>query len=118
MTAVRFPTALVADPVAARRALVVVLGIAAAIAYVLFRGQWTLPHNDDEPLFRSLNGVRDAVADNRSILEPIRATVAALIDVFNTLLESLGWPGVIGLSGALGLAFGGVRLCVLAIVGF
>ena len=27
--------------------------------YVLFRGQWTLPHNDDEPLFRSLNGVRD-----------------------------------------------------------
>jgi len=118
VTAVRFPTTAIADPAAARRALVVVLGIAAAIAYVLFRGQWTLPHNDDEPLFRSLNGVRDAVADNRSILEPIRATVAAVIDVFGNILASLGWPGVIGLAGALGLAFGGVRLGLLAILGF
>ena len=25
------------------------------------RNQWTLPHNDDEPLFRTLNGVRDFV---------------------------------------------------------
>jgi glycine betaine/proline transport system permease protein len=118
MTAVRFPTAAVADPAALRRTLVVVLGIAAAIAYVLFRGQWTLPHNDDEPLFRSLNGVRDAVAENRSILEPIRASVAALIDVFSNVLASLGWPGVIGLAGAIGLAFGGVRLSLLAILGF
>jgi glycine betaine/proline transport system permease protein len=118
VTAVRFPTTAIADPAAARRALVVVLGIAAAIAYVLFRGQWTLPHNDDEPLFRSLNGVRDAVAQNRSVLEPIRAAVAAIIDVFVNILASLGWPGVIGLAGALGLAFGGVRLGLLAILGF
>ena len=118
MTAVRWSTAAIADPAAARRALIVVLGIAAAIAYVLFRNQWTLPHNDDEPLFRSLNGVRDTVADNRSILEPIRATVAALIDVFNNVLASLGWPGVIGLAGALGLAFGGIRLALLGALGF
>jgi len=118
MTAVRFPTAVVVDPAAARRALVIVLGVAAAIAYVLFRGQWTLPHNDDEPIFRSLNGIRDSVADNRSILEPIRAALAALIDLFDNVIASLGWPGLIGVAGALGLAFGGIRLAILAVLGF
>ena len=118
MTAIGYRTGAFADPVTARRALIVVLGIAAAIAYVLFRDQWTLPHDDDAPLFRSLNGIRDTVADNRSILEPIRATVAGLIDVFNNILASLGWPGVIGLAGALGLAFGGIRLALLGALGF
>ncbi|GAC1667405.1 MAG: ABC transporter permease subunit [Candidatus Limnocylindrales bacterium] len=118
MTAVGLRAGAVADPASARRALVVVLGIAAAIAYVLFRNQWTLPHNDDAPLFRSLNGIRDTVAENRSILEPLRAAVAALIDLFNNVIGSLGWPGVIGLAGALGVAFGGGRLALLAILGF
>jgi glycine betaine/proline transport system permease protein len=118
MTAIGYRTGVLADPVAARRALVAVLGIAAAIAYVLFRNQWTLPHNDDAPLFRSLNDVHDAVADNRTALEPIRAGVAGLIEVFGNLLASLGWPGVIGLAGALGLVFGGVRLALLAVLGF
>ena len=118
MTAIGYRTATLADPAAARRALVAALGIAAAIAYLLFRNQWTLPHNDDEPLFRTLNGVHDAVADNRTLLEPIRAAVAALIDVFNNILASLGWPGIIGLAGAIGLAFGGVRLALLAMLGF
>jgi glycine betaine/proline transport system permease protein len=62
--------------------------------------------------------VRDTVGDNRSILEPIRASVAAVIDVFNNVLASLGWPGVIGLAAALGLAFGGIRLALLAVTGF
>jgi glycine betaine/proline transport system permease protein len=118
VTAVRFPSTAISDPAAARRALVVVLGIAAALAYVLFRGQWTLPHNDDEPLFRTLNQVQEEVASNRTVLEPIRAGVSALIDLFDNLIASLGWPGVLGLAGALGLAFGGVRLGLLAILGF
>jgi glycine betaine/proline transport system permease protein len=118
VTAVRFPTTAISDPAAARRALVVVLGIAAALAYVLFRGQWTLPHNDDEPLFRTLNQVQEEVASNRTVLEPIRAGVSALIDLFDNLIASLGWPGVLGLAGGLGLAFGGVRLGLLAILGF
>jgi hypothetical protein len=86
VTAVRFPTTAISDPAAARRALVVVLGIAAALAYVLFRGQWTLPHNDDEPLFRTLNQVQEEVASNRTVLEPIRAGVSALIDLFDNLI--------------------------------
>ena len=118
MTAIGYRAAALADPAAARRALIVILALAAAVAYVLFRNQWTLPHNDDEPLFRTLNSVHDTVADNRTVLEPARAGVAALIDVFNNLIESLGWPGVIGLAGAIGLAFGGLRLGLLGILGF
>jgi glycine betaine/proline transport system permease protein len=118
MTAVGFRTGTLADPVAARRALVVALGVAAAIAYVVFRNQWTLPHNDDEPLFRTLNQVQDAVASNRTLLEPVRAGVAALIGVFDNIIASLGWPGIIGLAGAIGLAFGGVQLALLGMLGF
>ena len=118
MTAIGYRAGTLADPAAARRALVIVLAIAAAIAYVLFRNQWTLPHDDDAPLFRTLNQVHDSVADNRTVLEPIRAAVAALIDVFNNLIASLGWPGIIGLAGAIGFAFGGVRLALLGALGF
>ena len=118
MTAIGYRTGALADPAAARRALVVVLGIAAAIAYVLFRNQWTLPHDKDYPLFRTLNDIQAAVSDNRTVLEPIRVVVSSLIDVFNNIIASLGWPGVLGLAGALGLAFGGVRLALLAVLGF
>ena len=118
MTATSFPLAARLDERGLRRALTAVLGIAVVIAYVLFRNQWTLPHDDDAPLFRSLNDVHDAVADNRTALEPIRAGVAALIDVFTNLIESLGWPGILGLAGAIGFAFSGARLGLLAVVGF
>ena len=106
------------DERTARRALIAVLGMAAAIAFVLFHGQWTLPHNDDEPLFRTLNGFRDTVEQNRGILEPVRAGIAFLVGLFNDVLASLGWPGVIGLAGAMGLAFGGIRVALLAVLGF
>jgi glycine betaine/proline transport system permease protein len=118
MTATSFPLAARLDERGLRRALTAVLGIAVVIAYVLFRNQWTLPHDDDAPLFRSLNDVHDAVADNRTALEPIRAGVAALIDVFTNLIESLGWPGILGLAGAIGFAFSGARLGLLAVLGF
>jgi len=118
MTAISLPARSRLDPQAARRALALVLLGAAAVAYVLFRNQWTLPHNDDEPLFRSLNGVRDFVDENRTVLEPIRLAIGSFVDSFDFVIESLGWPGVIGISGALGLVFGGWRLAVMAIAGF
>ncbi|MBA2720590.1 MAG: ABC transporter permease subunit [Chloroflexi bacterium] len=118
MTALRWRTAALADPTSARRALAVVLVIGAAIAFVLFRGQATLTHDDDFPLFRSLNGVRDVVDDNRYVLDPIRSSVASLVDVFNFAIASLGWPGIIGIAGALGLVFGGGWLAILAVTGF
>ncbi len=118
MTAISLPTRTRLDDRAARRLLGAAVIAAAAIAFVLFRGQMTLPHDDDFPLFRSLNGVRDLVDENRYVLDPIRTAVASVVDVFNLVILSLGWPGIIGLAGALGLVFGGVRLAILAITGF
>lgn len=118
MTAVRGSTLAVPGAAASRRALAIVLGLAAVVAYVLFHGQWTLPHDDDYGLFRALNEVRDTVAANRTILEPVRAGIAGLVALFDELLASLGWPGVVGVAAAVGMAFSGVRLALLAALGF
>ena len=118
MTAVRRSTLAIPGAASSRRALAVVLGLAAVVAYALFHGQWTLPHDDDYGLFRSLNDVREWVGANRFILDPIRAGIAGLVTIFDEVLASLGWPGVIGLAAAAGMAFGGVRLTVLATSGF
>ncbi len=118
MTAISLSDRSRLDQGSARRLLAAALIAAAAIAFVLFRDQATLPHDDDFPLFRSLNGVRALVDENRNILDPFRSAVASVVDVFNLVIASLGWPGIIGLAGALGLVFGGIRLAVLAITGF
>ena len=76
------------------------------------------PHDDDADIFRALNGVKTFIADNREVLDPIRIGVTSLIDLFDEILASLGWPGVIGLVSALGLLFGGVRLALLSGIGF
>ena len=34
------------------------------------------------------------------------------------MLAALGWPGVIGVAAAVGMAFSGVRLALLAALGF
>jgi glycine betaine/proline transport system permease protein len=101
-----------------RRSAALLLGLAAVVLFVLFRGQWTLPHNDDYGLFRTLNGVRDWVDENRTLLDPFRGGIAALVALFMDLLASLGWPGVIGIAAAIGWAFGGWKLTVLAVSGF
>ncbi len=118
MTSVSIGVARGARPRVSGRALTVTLAAAAALLFVIFRGQWTLPHDDEYGLFGFLNGVRDTVEANRTILEPIRAGVAGLVAVFDDLLASLGWPGVIGISAAIGFAFGGIRLTILAVSGF
>ena len=80
------------------RCFVVLFG-AIVLTWLIFRDQMTLPHDDDYPLFQSLNGVRDWANDNRSILEPIRTGIGAIVSFFDDLIASLGWPGVIGLAG-------------------
>lgn len=118
MTAVGAASAARLDERTARRLLLAALLAAAAVAWFLFRGQGTLPHDDDFPLFRSLNGVRDVVDENRTVLAPIRGAVGALVELFDLVIASLGWPGILGVAGALGLVFGGVRLALLGITGF
>jgi glycine betaine/proline transport system permease protein len=118
MTAVGLPMTTRLDARGIRRALFVVLLGAIVLTWLIFHDQMTLPHDDDNPLFQTLNGVRDWANDNRSILEPVRTGLGGLVSFFDDLIASLGWPGVIGLAGALGMLFGGLRLTILVVAGF
>jgi glycine betaine/proline transport system permease protein len=118
MTALRLPATSFASHRSLRRALFITLLGGAAIIWILFRDQMTLPHDDDYPLFHSLNGIRDWANDNRQVLEPVRSGIGGLVAFFDNVLASLGWPGVLGLAGALGMVFSGWRLAVLVVAGF
>ena len=118
MTAISLPVGSRLDSSVARRGLALALVAAAVVLYVVFQGQWTLPHDDAAPLFKSLNGLRGFVDEHRTVLDPVRVAVAALVDVINTLIATLGWLGVIGVAGGLGFVFGGLRLTILAVGGF
>ncbi len=118
MTAVGRPAVPAAGLQVSRRVVVAVIAIVSVVLWIVFRGQMNMPHNDDYDLFNWLNGLRVWVGQNRSILEPIRTGVAGLVGVFNELLASLGWPGVIGIAAATGYAFGGWKLTILAASGF
>ncbi len=118
MTAIGLRTGVHVDERQARRLLAVVLFGAAVLTYIIFRNTSTLPHNDDEPLFRSLNGVKDTVDANRTALEPIRAVITGIVNFFVDVIASLGWPGIIGVAAALGMVFSGLRLTLLVTLGF
>lgn len=118
MTTVRGSAAALPGAFASRRVLAAAVLVAVGVVYALFAGQWTIPHDDKYGLFKSLNDVKVWVAANRTILEPIRAGIAGLVGLFNEILASLGWPGVIGVFAAAGMAFRGVRLALLAGLGF
>lgn len=100
------------------------LGIATAVLYVVFRGQFTLPHDDDAPLFQALNDLREFVDDNRdapilaSVLTSIRVVVFEVVEFFMNAFAALTWPGVIALGGLLGFLVGGWRYAALMIGGF
>ena len=117
MTAISLATTWRSDPRMFRRLAAAALAIAAVALYLAFRGQWTLPHDETYPLFKTLNGLKSTVDANRTILDPIRAAISAIVDFFDLVLASLGWPGVIAAVGGLGFAFGGWRLALLAVSG-
>lgn len=106
------------DPKRARSILAGALGLAAVLLYILLQGHWTLPHDQDFPLFRSLNGVREWVDQHRTILDPIRAAVAAIVDAFVAILDAIGWIGVVAVATGFGLIAGGPLLALLAATGF
>ena len=121
MTAISVPVGIRLESRSGRRLLLLIAGLAAALLYVIFRGQATLPHDEAYPLFGTLNGVRDWVDQNReSLVLPalIRQGIGGLVNGFEDLLAFLGWPGVLATVGALGAIFGGWRLAALAVTGF
>jgi len=118
VTAVSLPAAARLEPRTARRILAVIVIALAVGLYVAFQGQWTLPHDEEYPLFKSLNGLRDFVDQNRTVVDPIRIFIGTLVDFFVAIIAGLGWPGVLAVAGGLGLIFGGLRLATLSILGF
>jgi glycine betaine/proline transport system permease protein len=121
MTAISVPAVARLEPKIAKRLFGVVFGIVAAILYLIFSGQWTIPFDSDYPLFTTLNEARDWIDLNRSsfvVLDAIREGIGGLVGTFDNAIQLLGWPGVIAVAGALGAVFGGWRLALLAAGGF
>ena len=121
MTAISVPAVSRLEPKVAKRLFGVIFAIVAAILYLVFTGQWTIPFDSDYPLFTTLNEVRDWIDLNRAsfvALDAIREGIGALVGTFDNAIALLGWPGVIALAGALGAVFGGWRLALLAAGGF
>ena len=121
MTAITAPFAARLESKTGRRLLLLIFFVVAALLYVVFQGQGTLPHDEAYPLFDTLNDFREWIEVNRDsffLLELIRVGIGGLVAAFEGLLAGLGWPGVIALVGGLGLIFGGWRLALIAAAGF
>lgn len=104
--------------------LAILLAVA-AVLYLLFKGQGTLPFDSDAPIFTSINGIRDAIDANRLtspafvyVFSPIRQAIGVLVDVFQFVLETLSWIGVTAIAGALGLALVSWRTSLLVVLSF
>jgi glycine betaine/proline transport system permease protein len=107
-------------PSVSRRGWAAVLAVVALGLYLVFKGQYTLPHNNDADLFRWLNGVRELIEDNRAaipFISQIREFVDAFVELFLAALHGLTWPGLVAVAGAIGLAIGGWKLALLAATG-
>jgi glycine betaine/proline transport system permease protein len=124
MTAISLRAAPRIDPRAARPIALAALGLAAVVLYLVFRDTAVFPHDDDAGIFKSINGVRDWIDDNRNT-NPVMVVVVGTIRVSigwiaSTILDGLhfiGWVGIIGVAGALGALAGGWRIAVLMVGG-
>ena len=120
MTAVTATAAQGLDPRTARRLLFLGVVAVAVAMYLMLAGQWTLPHDEEYPLFRTLNGVKAWVDEHRNsivVFSLIREGVGGLVGTFENLIAALGWPGVLAAAGGLGVIFGGWRLAIMATLG-
>ena len=105
----------------------IMLGVLAAVAVVLFlvfQNTSVLPHDEEAPVFSTVNDVRDWVRDNRAVnpvlivVGSIRGPIGALANGIIDSLRYIGWLGIIGVAGALGFLAGGWRIAALMVVGF
>ena len=120
MTAVSVPSAMRLDQRQGRRLLLLVLAAVATLLYLAFAGQWTLPHDEEYPLFATLNGVKAWVDENREsifLVGVIREGVGGLVGAFENAIGLLGWPGVLATTAALAVVFGGWRLAPGTVLG-
>ncbi|HYH93053.1 MAG TPA: ABC transporter permease subunit [Candidatus Saccharimonadales bacterium] len=121
MTAVSVPAGARLDARTAKRLFLLVAAVVGALLYLVFAGQWNLPHDESYPFYATINELRDWVELNRDsliVFGLIREGVDGLVSAFQALLDGLGWPGVLGVAAALGLVFSGWRLALLSAAGF
>ena len=102
-----------------------VLALAAAVLFVLFRGQLTLPHDNNAPLFTTIKDIRVWVEDNRdtnvvvgTLIGAFRGLAGGLVVFFQDVLHALSWPGLTGIAAAIGLLIGGWRYALLGAAAF
>ncbi|WP_433338081.1 ABC transporter permease [Spirillospora sp. CA-294931] len=96
-----------------------------AVLFLVFRGRSVLPHDDDIGLFHTLNDARDWVQDNKNthpvflyLLNYVSIGIGHLVDALTSIVEFLGWPGVVGAAGATGWAASGWRTGLVGAAGF
>ena len=125
MTAVALPARLRGGVAIGRGSWLILLAVAFAVGYLIFRGTSLLPHNEDAGVFKFFSDVRDWVNDNRNanpvlviVVGTIKAVAGGLVDLFVGALTGAGWPAIVALVAALGLAFGGWRLALLQLFGY
>ncbi|MEV4573140.1 ABC transporter permease subunit [Nonomuraea jabiensis] len=94
------------------------------VAYLVFRGTATLPHDKEAPQFLAVTDLREWIDDHRNdnplflyFLNYIRLLVGWLYGLFQSVLYALGWPGVTGVMGALAWLAGGWRIGTAAVAG-
>ncbi|MFD1540230.1 ABC transporter permease [Nonomuraea guangzhouensis] len=95
-----------------------------AAAYLVFHGTGTLPHDKSAPQFLAITDLREWIDDHRNsnplflyFLNYIRIFVGSVYTAFQSVLYALGWPGLIGVMGALAWLAGGWRIALLAVAG-
>ncbi|MEV0617934.1 ABC transporter permease subunit [Nonomuraea sp. NPDC050404] len=102
------------------------IGVAAlfVVAYLVFQGTGTLPHDKEAPQFLAVTDLREWIDDHRNdnplflyFLNYIRLFVGALYTLFETVLYALGWPGITGIMGGLAWLAGGRRVALVAVGG-
>src|SRR5919201_27698 len=104
----------------------ILLGVLVAVAvalFLVFQNTSVLPHDEEAPVFTTINDVRDWVRDNRAdnpalvVVGSIRGPIGALANGIIDTLHYVGWLGIIGIAGALGFLAGGWRIAILMVVG-
>ncbi|MGW4476174.1 ABC transporter permease subunit [Nonomuraea sp. NPDC004354] len=108
------------------RWVVPAVAVAALVAgYLTLNGTATLPHDDEAAAFLAVNDARDWVDANRNdnplflyFINYVRIYLGQLYTAFETVLQALGWPGLIGVIGGLGWLAGGWRIALLGLAGF
>jgi glycine betaine/proline transport system permease protein len=119
-TAVSTPTGLKVPRWAAPAGVAILF----AVAYLVFRGTGTLPHDKEAPQFLAITDLREWIDDHRNdnpfflyFLNYIRLFVDWLYTSLQAVLYALNWPGLIGVLGGLAWLAGGWRIALLAAAG-